>query len=302
MAHGTPRDYNNFEEFLTSIRRGRPPETELLQEVKRRYSLIGGLSPLTDITESFFNKLETQIEDSSELNQTRYNIICSLGYKHVNPKIESAVKSLIAKNVETIIGLIASAYYSKVNIEDYNKAVRDTLTESSRSNVTYLNLPPLCELEGYPELIAKRLEESLRKHPESLVIFSAHSLPLAALQQDRTYQNQHEKLAATVASLCKVRDYVTAYQSGTLGSGNWLGPDVNEVIRSREYIAYNSVIVAPIGFVSDHAEILYDLDIELKANCEANKVNYSRIEMFNDSSDFIQLLIKSIFKFFHENV
>lgn len=301
MAHGSPKSEDEFEDFLTSIRRGRRPEEDLIAEVKRRYKLIGGLSPLIANTQNFFKSLERSISEATDLNGSGNKVILKLGYKHVEPRISSAVKSLVDENVYRIFGLIASTYYSKVNIEDYNTSVLKALEEISRNDIVYKSLPALSSISALTELFSKRLRFALDKYPNAMVIFSAHSLPIVALGDDITYQNQHETLAKDIADKCGLTRYIVAYQSGTLGAGRWLGPDINEVITSGLIGDAKEIIAAPIGFVSEHAEILYDLDIELKATCDSHRIKYSRIEMPNDSQDFIDLISGSILQFINQN-
>ncbi len=306
FAHGTPRSEDEFEEFLLSIRRNRPVPTELLNELKRRYSVIGGLSPLLKITESFFRKLVDEAGKLVVEESAGFKIFASLGYKHVKPNIFDAVKELVESDVSTIFGLIATPYFSPANIADYYSSAEESLRKLKKTEITFKRMPPLSEIEGYDKLIVKRLQSLLTKIPHlnldrTLVIFTAHSLPIIAVQNDNTYQSQHTNLALSIAQECNLKNFRVAYQSGTLGKGDWLAPDINEIVISTDPTLVDAVIAVPIGFVSEHAEILYDLDIEVKNNCLLRRINYFRVKMFNDDEDFINLISEFIIDFIITN-
>lgn len=280
MAYGTPRDLDDVERYYTDIRRGRPPSTELLEELVGRYEAIGGQSPLLEITEAQARGM-----------QERLGVPAYLGQKHTAPFIRDAVEAMHADGVERAAGIVLAPHYSSMSIGDYarraERAAHETGWHGRLEMVTSWHLEP-----GYVDWLTARVGEALEVlgEPEATVIFSAHSLPAKILERGDPYPDQLAETARTVASRAGLAKWTVGWQSAGRTDEPWLGPDILEVITGLAGRGERAVVSCPCGFVADHLEVLYDIDIEAKQRAAELGMSLVRTRSPNDDPVFLDML------------
>ena len=283
MAYGTPASHQDIEPYYTHIRHGHPPTPELLHELTSRYDAIGGLSPLLDIS-------RLQAEGLGEV----LGMPVVLGMKHATPFIEDAVDRLVEQGVDKVVGLVLAPHYSTMSVGQYEKRVRDRLMSASHET-EFVMIRSWHTASGYLSLLTRRLEDAVRKVPRELldrteVIFSAHSLPASIVTEGDPYPTQLTETARAVSVLSGWPRWTTAWQSAGRTDAEWLGPDILDVLKGLADRGTRSVIVSPCGFVTDHLEVLYDIDIEAKALADELGLVLVRTESPNADPLFVRAL------------
>lgn len=284
MAYGTPAGLDDVERYYTDIRHGRPPSPELLAELTARYEAIGGRSPLLEITEAQRIGLEKRLD----------GVPTYLGQKHSPPFIPDAVRAMADDGVDRIVGLVLAPHYSKMSVGDYRRRVmlaRDEARLGAPVDVVESwHVEP-----GYVDFLAQRVREAAARLPDDardrhVVVFTAHSLPEAILRGGDPYPEQLQETADAVAAAAGVESYTVGWQSAGRTADPWLGPDVLEVIERLAGEGARGVIVCPCGFVSDHLEVLYDVDVECVDAARRLGVELVRTESPNDDPAFLDVL------------
>ncbi|HYP22373.1 MAG TPA: ferrochelatase [Actinomycetota bacterium] len=284
MAYGTPAGLDDVERYYTDIRHGRPPSPELLAELTARYEAIGGRSPLLEITEAQRIGLEKRLD----------GVPTYLGQKHSPPFIPDAVRAMADDGVDRIVGLVLAPHYSKMSVGDYRRRVMLARDEAGLGApvdvVESWHVEP-----GYVDFLAQRVREAAARLPDDardrhVVVFTAHSLPEAILRGGDPYPEQLQETAGAVAAAAGVESYTVGWQSAGRTADPWLGPDVLEVIERLAGEGARGVIVCPCGFVSDHLEVLYDVDVECVDAARRLGVELVRTESPNDDPAFLDVL------------
>jgi ferrochelatase len=288
MAHGTPASPEEIAPFYTRIRRGRPPSPEQLADLERRYEAIGGVSPLTARTRAQVEGLRAELERRSP---GRY--LVAFGAKHTEPRIEDAAGSMLGHGVDVVIGLVLTPHGSSMGSGEYLTRAQAALEPGP----LFVAVPPWFDQPGLVALLATRVTDALGTlsragnagAPE--VIFTAHSLPERVRELGDTYPEQLEESARLVAERAGLTSWQVAWQSAGRTPEPWLGPDVRDVVRTvAAEGTHGAVVVCPIGFVADHLEVLYDLDVELAAVAAESDVAFARTASLNDEPRFIAVL------------
>jgi protoporphyrin/coproporphyrin ferrochelatase len=295
MAYGTPRSIEEIEPYYTHIRRGRKPTPELLQELTDRYEAIGGISPLSHITEEQAAALE------SKLNSMQDEIVFQayLGLKHIDPFIEDGVRRMKEDGIEEAVSLVLAPHYSTFSAKSYNSRAHE---ESEKSGGPLIHsIDSWHEEPAFIRYWAEQLKEKVAMIPEgglgsTMVIFSAHSLPEKIIQMNDPYPEQIADNARAIAEMAGVPHYTTAWQSAGRTPDPWLGPDVLDKIRALHSEGYTTMVFCPIGFVSDHLEVLYDNDHECKNLANELGIRYLRPPMPNTDERFISALASAVLK------
>jgi ferrochelatase len=281
MAYGTPDSLDDVEPYYTHIRGGRAPTPELLAELKDRYRLVGGRTPLSEISEATRKALEERLGDSFRVY---------LGMKHWRPWIKDAVAQMAAGGIGRAIGLVLAPHYSTMSVAQYYHYVEQAQEQAGshihfeRIDSWHLHLPFL-------EAVARRVRAALSRFPPGepvTVVFTAHSLPQRIVQAGDPYPDQLRETSETLARMLDLRAWTFSYQSAGRTPDPWLGPDIVETVESLADRGVRNILVAPIGFVSDHLEIFYDIDHEARQAAEARGVHLERTESLNASPDFIE--------------
>ncbi len=288
MAHGTPGSFQEIGPFFTRIRRGRPPEPEQLADLERRYAAIGGLSPLTERTQAQVDGVRAALEQRSP-----GRFVVAFGAKHTEPLIEEAAEGLARGNVDTVIGLVLTPHGSSLGSQEYVARAAVALGRGQ----TFIAVEPWFAQPAFVSLVASRVTDALATAAAGTdltcapVIFTAHSLPERVRENGDTYPDQVAESARLVAEAAGITRWEVAWQSAGRTPEPWLGPDVREEVRRLAAEGgVDGVVVCPIGFVSDHLEVLYDLDVEVAAVASACGLAYARTASLNDDPRFIGLL------------
>jgi ferrochelatase len=296
MAYGTPYKLEDLERYYTHIRRGRRPSPELIEELRNRYEAIGGISPLSRITSEQAEKLEKRLNELQ--NEIEFKMY--LGLKHIEPFIEDTVKQMHEDGIEEAVSIVLAPHFSSFSVKSYNDRVKEEAEK--------LGGPRFTTVESWydePKFIdywAEKVKQIYEQMPEdekrdSVVIFSAHSLPEKILQSGDPYPHQLQETADFIAEQAGIKTYTVGWQSAGKTPEPWLGPDVQDLTRDlakeRHYKAY---VYVPVGFVCEHLEVLYDNDIECKRVTDEVGANYYRPEMPNAKENFIDALSTVILK------
>jgi ferrochelatase len=287
MAYGTPRSADEILPYYTDIRRGRPPTDEQLADLTRRYEAIGGLSPLARLTEAQREALQRALDD---LVPGVYEVV--LGLKHADPKIEAAVDEVAARGVRRVVGAVLAPHYSAYSVGQYLGRVNDA---AAPHGLAVSGVESWATEPAFVDFLAADLGKRLAAMPErTRVLFTAHSLPERILTTGDPYPDELRSTAEAVAArldLVEGADWQIAWQSAGRTPEPWLGPDILEVIDSLGADPHvDGVVVSAVGFVADHLEVLYDLDIEARQQAERHGLGFDRTACVNDDPAVIAAL------------
>jgi protoporphyrin/coproporphyrin ferrochelatase len=288
MAYGTAAGPEDVERYYTDIRGGRAPSPELLEGLKARYAAIGNRFPLLEITERQASRLQ-QILD--ELEPGDFGVY--LGMKHSPPFIAEGVAKMGADGIERAVGLVLAPHYSKLSIGTYIERVEKSVAEAGGPAFSFIK--SWHDHPSFIEVLSSRVEEALAKltgeeRDGAMVVFSAHSLPARILEDGDPYPRELQGTADLVAERLGLGQYTTGWQSAGRTPEPWLGPDLSELIEELAGKGYPAVVVCACGFVADHLEILYDLDIEAQDVAKRAGVRLVRTESMNDDPRFVRAL------------
>jgi ferrochelatase len=291
MAYGTPRTPAEIEPYYTDIRRGRAPTPEQLADLIARYDAIGGISPLAARTEAQRDALQVAL---NEIAPDKYEVV--LGLKHAAPMIETAVNELAARGFQHIIGLVLAPHYSSFSIGQYMGRAR-AAAEPHGLEVT--SIDSWATEPAFIEFLADDLRTRLSAMPENTkVLFTAHSLPQRIIDAGDPYPDELRSTAeavATAAGLESWSSWSIAWQSAGRTPEPWIGPDILAVIDDLAASENASgVVVCACGFVADHLEVLFDLDIEAKNHAEAKGLSFDRTSCVNDNASIMRALAQRV--------
>ena len=292
MAYGGPSSLDDIEPYLLDIRGGRPTSRELIEEIRERYAQIGGRSPLLDITRAQAGALEERLNAVPDGAEYRVYV----GMRHWVPFIREAVGQIAAEGIRDVVALCMAPHYSRMSIGAYFRKVREAQEALGVPlDVTFVeswHTHPL-----YIAAIAEKVQAALQRFPEEVrdqakIVFTAHSLPVSIIEQGDPYDAQLRETAALAAARLELPagQWQFCYQSAAAGATQWLGPPVEEVIVELIEAGHTQILVAPIGFVADHVEVLYDIDIACRQIAEARGARLVRTESQNASPTFIAAL------------
>jgi ferrochelatase len=276
MAYGTPATPEDVEAYYTHVRRGRPPTPEQLADLRRRYDAIGGTSPLLARTREQAAGIQAALGDG---------FLVELGMKHASPFIEDGVATLVAAGVTRIVGVVLAPHYSALSVGEYAKRAEATATEAG----VYLTMVRSWHLApGYVDLLAGFVEAEVQRLAVDPVevVFTAHSLPTRILAMGDPYPDQLAETAAAVAARAGVERWSVGWQSAGRTPEPWIGPDILAVLPTLRDAGAAGVVVCAAGFVSDHLEVLYDLDVEARAAAEAIGLAFTRTPSPNADPGF----------------
>lgn len=276
MAYGTPATPDDVEAYYTHVRRGRPPTPEQLADLRRRYDAIGGTSPLLARTREQAAGIQAALGEGFRVE---------LGMKHASPFIEDGVSALVMTGVSRIIGVVLAPHYSALSVGEYAKRASEA---AAKGGVELTMVQSWHLAGGYVDLLAgfvRRQVDALDVHPVE-VVFTAHSLPSRILDMGDPYPDQLRETAAAVAARAGVERWSVGWQSAGRTPEPWIGPDILAVLPAVKDAGAAGVVVCAAGFVSDHLEVLYDLDIEARAAAEAIGLAFTRTPSPNADPSF----------------
>lgn len=294
MAHGTPARPGELEAFYTRIRRGRPPSPEQLADLRRRYDAIGGVSPLADRTRAQVEGIARRLEDTEP-----GRFVVRYGAKHTEPGIEEAAQALAGSGVTEVVGVVLTPHRSSMGSGEY---LARAATVLGGAGTPFVPVRQWYDAPGFAELLGDRLVGALESPAltggRPLVLFTAHSLPVRVVEEGDPYPQQLTESAELVAAAAGLQaagvPWRVAWQSAGRTPEPWLGPDVLEVIRTLPGDGYTAVVACPIGFVADHLEVLYDLDVEADQVAKASGIAFVRTASLNDDPRFSAVLAEVV--------
>ncbi|HEU4683006.1 MAG TPA: ferrochelatase [Nitrospira sp.] len=289
MIMGGPDCLEHVEPFLLDVRGGRPTPPELVEEIRARYRATGGKSPAVGITRALARKLERRLNESG---QGRFRV--HVGLRHWHPFIQEAYADLLSEEPEQVIALCLAPQQSSLSTGAYRKKVEEARAAlQSRCPVAYVgswNRHPML-IAAFVEQIRKGLQAfpaEVRSHVP--VLFTAHSLPQRIVAMNDPYPEEVRATVLAIEACFANRPTKFAYQSQGRSSEPWLGPTVESAIEELRREGRQQVLVAPIGFLCDHVETLYDIDIELKQFAARLGLHLERMPMLNDSDSLVDTL------------
>lgn len=277
MAHGTPASLDEMPAYLTRVRGGRPPSEELIAEITGNYAAIGGRSPLTDITLRQRNALRERLGPGARV---------LVGMRNWTPLIADVLPALAGSDVTHVAGIPLAPQFSTLSVQKYVEAAAAALPAGMTfACVESYHAHPLL-LQAFAERI---VEAGLPAGGEE-VVFTAHALPERVIRSGDPYRDQVMATAAGVAQQAGISSFGLAFQSAGRTPEPWIGPDIGETIRARAAAGVRRLLVVPIGFVCDHTEILFDIDIQAAGLARECGVTLRRTASLNTSPTFIAML------------
>lgn len=289
MAHGAPESTDDIPEYLKKIRGGKESTPETIQIIRDRYEQIGGKSPLREITAELADRLE------KFLNQQGSQFKVYVGMRNWSPYISDEVKRMKEDGIEKVIALCLAPQFSTWSTKLYFNAFKEALKSCGGEKI---DVHFICSWANHPLLIdvfAEKYQEALKKldseNSESIyTIFTAHSIPSESIELGDPYDQEFNKTVQLLVDRVKPSHWYQAYQSQGMIPVPWLGPTVESVLDKISRLGSKAVLVVPVGFVCDHVEILFDIDIEFKKYAEDRKLKLYRTESLNFSPTYIEAL------------
>jgi ferrochelatase len=288
MAYGGPDHLEEVERYLMDVRGYRPTSPEIVHEVRERYREIGGRSPILERTWAQAHALE------SALNVSGQDFKAFVGMKHWHPFIKDTLAEMCDREIQRAVGIVMAPHYSRMSIEAYFKKV-----EEAKSGIQIARIDSWHLLPGYLHALANRVRSALARFPEFErskvpIIFTAHSLPERILEWGDPYTRQLQETVDGVMKILGSHPHTFAFQSAAISKEPWLGPDASEAINRFADEGKRNMLICPIGFVCEHVEILYDIDIVYQSLAQTLGVRLERIEMLNDEPEMISGLARLI--------
>jgi len=281
MAYGGPNNLDEVEPYLMDVRGYRPTSPYIVHELRERYREIAGRSPILERTWSQAHALE------SALNTKGQEFKAFVGMRHWHPFIKDTLAEMCSQGIEQTVGLVMAPHYSRMSIEAYFKNVEQAESPMQVARINDWHLLP-----EYLNALAKRVQSTLERFPEGVraevpVIFTAHSLPERILEWDDPYPQQLRETVEAVMKILGPHTHEFAFQSAAISTDPWLGPDASELINRFADEGKRNILICPIGFVCEHVEILYDIDIVYQTLAKTLDIRLERIDMLNDEPEMI---------------
>lgn len=272
MAYGGPGSIDEVEPYLMDIRGGRPTKPQLVEEIRARYARIGGRSPILELTRA-------QASAVGRVLGSAFRVY--VGMRHWHPYIQETVEAIIRAGHRRVVGVAMAPHYSNMSVGAYEKKLLQSAQERVETSLvrSWWNHP------RFLDAVADRVTQALQRFPHGShvpVIFTAHSLPEHILASADPYPEELKGSADEVARRAQLSDWRLAYQSAGATPEPWLGPDAGAVITELARAGREAVLIVPLGFVCDHVEILYDIDVEYQALSRRLGVQLERTASLND--------------------
>jgi protoporphyrin/coproporphyrin ferrochelatase len=276
MAHGTPSSLEEMPEYLTLIRGGRPPSPELIAEMRHNYEAIGGRSPLTEITLAQADALRAKLGPTLPV---------AVGMRNWTPFIKDAIAELLSAGVTRIVGIPLAPQFSTLSVQKYIDSAKVPLPGGVTFEAVHsFHAHPLL-LEAFAERV-----RAAAPRADELVVFTAHALPKRVIESGDRYPDEVAATARGVAERAGITKYERAYQSAGRTPEPWIGPDIAEMLDVQSGNGVRRFLIVPIGFVCDHTEILFDIDVQAARTAREFSTSLRRTESLNTSPTFIAML------------
>jgi ferrochelatase len=279
LAHGTPESLDQMPEYLARVRGGRPPSEALVAEMRHNYGAIGGRSPLTSITLAQGEALARAI------SRPVY-----VGMRNWRPFVADVLAQADADGMRHLLAIPMAPQYSTLSVAKY----RDAVAEGRPQDLAVTFVESWYDRPLLLEAFAEKLRARLAEVSWDAVVFTAHSLPKRVIEQGDPYALHVKATAAGVAARAGVTGWTQAYQSAGRTEEPWLGPSVEEHLAALAREGKRRVLICPVGFVCDHTEILFDIDVQAAAAARELGIELGRIESLNTSPTFIRALAELV--------
>jgi ferrochelatase len=289
LAYGGPESLDDIPAYLLDIRGGRPTPQELIDDISHRYAQIGGRSPLLDITREAAANVAAQI-----------GLPVYVGMRHWKPYIADVVAEMIAGGIEHIVAICMAPHYSMFSIGKYREKLEQAVEQCQAETGQDIAVSFVESWHTQPDYlggIVANVRQTLTRWPAAerarvKVVFSAHSLPAFILDKGDPYDSQLRETAGLLAGMLSLPDdrWTFSYQSAAKTGMPWLGPQIEALVPELAAAGERDLLIAPIGFIADHVEILYDIDIGVQAIARAHGVRVERPPMLNASRPLVDAL------------
>jgi protoporphyrin/coproporphyrin ferrochelatase len=288
MSYGTPRTPADILPYYTHIRRGHPPTDQQLADLTARYEAIGGISPLAERTDAQRQAIQAVLD---RLADGKYHV--TLGMKHAPPFIEESVAELAAQGFRRVVGMVLAPHYSAFSVGQYLDRLTIAATEH---HIAVIGIESWATEPAFVEFVAAEIRSALASMPDQTrVLFTAHSLPERILETDDPYPSQLQATAQCVASSLDLDNWGVAWQSAGRTPEPWLRPDILVVIDELAADGHTrGLLVSAVGFVADHLEVLYDLDIDASRRAANHGLAFARTASVNDDPAVMAALARRV--------
>ena len=292
MAHGSPDDLDDMGDYLQHVRGGRATPQALVDDMRGRYLVIGGRSPLLDLTRAQAKALEERLN----IHGGRFRVY--VGMRHWHPFIKDTVRQMVEDGIQRVVAVSMAPQYSELSVGAYGRALETAQAEVGAG----LEVTTVTSWHDHPWLLqafAERVRDvynrlSAEERAQLAIIFTAHSLPQRILAEGDPYPREVERTAAGVAERLGLTTWEVAYQSQGATAEPWLGPTLDEVFARAAAQGRRRLLAVPVGFVCDHVEILYDIDILAQKVAQEKGLRLMRTASLNTSPTFIEALAQVV--------
>ena len=292
MAYGGPNSLAEIPGYLSDIRSGRVTTPAVLEEITHNYEQIGGKSPLLGMSRRQMEAVQAQLDPA------RFR--CYLGMRHWSPWIEDVVGQMVADGITDAISLVLAPHYSKMSVAKYQEKIADGLA-MYRGQINFRHIASYHTAPTLIQALVNRVQEGINRWPANErgdvhVVFSAHSLPVRIIKMGDPYDKQLQETAQLVAQQANLVEgqWSWSYQSAGRSPEPWLGPQIEAYIPELAARGIKNIVSVPVGFVSDHVEILFDIDIKAQAVAHELGVRLERPPALNDDPLYIETLVDVI--------
>ncbi|HEX5165096.1 MAG TPA: ferrochelatase [Thermomicrobiales bacterium] len=297
MAYGGPGSLDEVGPYLADIRGGRPTSEELLHEITDRYRQIGGRSPILELTTAQAQGIERALNDTAAAEAgIRYRVY--VGMRHWHPYIDEVAGEMLADGVDEVVGVVMAPHFSRMSIGAYMGKLDKALSDRG-AQIPVHKVESWKDEPSFIEATAERVRQALLKFPEDIraevpILFTAHSLPARILESNDPYADELQESVRLVVKKLQPKDHRWAFQSQGATAEPWLGPTVEDTLRQLADEGHRNVLLVPIGFVCDHVEVLFDVDIEHRHQAEELGIRLERIEMLNDDPGLVNAVAAAV--------
>jgi ferrochelatase len=276
MAHGTPASLDEMPEYLRLVRGGRPPSDELVAEMRHNYQAIGGRSPLTEITMAQADALQRRLGPE---------VPVAVGMRNWRPFLKDAIADLAKTGITGLVGVPMAPQFSSLSVQKYVDAATAALPAGmSMEAVRSFHVHPLL-LDAFAERVRAATPQT-----DEAVVFTAHSLPVRVIESGDQYAAEVAATARGVAERVGLARYDIAFQSAGRTPEPWIGPDLGDLVKAKAAEGTRRFLIVPVGFVCDHTEILFDIDVQAAGAAREAGASLRRTESLNTSPTFIGAL------------